>query len=332
MKNLLKLLVLATATLIGGCSDYTIYSAETRTETETVYIEVPVYIYEEVPGDTEYGEIWVDHFYQPQSVDGVDILWVIDTSGSMNVFDDELLAGIEAMINALPASGWRLAMLSNDPDEAAIEAQFPLVPGDDIEDAVDMYNAMGRGHWEAGFDATYEYMVNNPYAATWMRPDAALLVVFVSDEEEQSRDHFTDADDFKAWYGTQRNGSAFLSSIVNVEQADSVCPSPPSVINIGDRYMEATNYFSGVIVDICSEDWSPGVADASAQIEPHESWELTHVPSHEDTIRVFQNGVLNWDWYYESSDNTVQFTVIPAGNTLVEIGYHYEPEPEDTGT
>ena len=69
MKNLLKLLVLAAATLIGGCSDYTIYSAETRTETETVYIEVPVYIYEEVPGDTEYGEIWVDHFYQPQKQD-----------------------------------------------------------------------------------------------------------------------------------------------------------------------------------------------------------------------------------------------------------------------
>ena len=95
--------------------------------------------------------------------------------------------------------------------------------------------------------------------------------------------------------------------------------------------MEATNYFSGVVVDICAEDWSPGVADASAQLEPHEFWKLTHEPSDEDTIRVFQNGILNWDWYYEPSDNTVQFTVIPAGNTLVEIGYHYEPESEDTG-
>ncbi len=330
MKSLLKFLMFAVVAMATACSDYQITAAY-QSEGETVYVEVPVYIYEEVPGDTEYGEIWVDHFRQPQSVDGVDILWVIDTSGSMTMYDEELLIGIEAMMNALPASGWRLAMLSNDPTDAAVEAQFPLVPGDDIDDAIDMYNAMGRGHWEAGFDATYEYMVNNPYAATWMRPDAALLVVFVSDEEEQSRTHFTDTDDFKAWYGSQRNGSAFLSSIVNVEQADSVCSIPPSPINIGDRYMEATNYFSGVVVDICSEDWSPGVADASAQVEPHESWKLTHVPSDEDTIRVFQDGVLNWDWYYESSDNTVQFTVIPAGSTLVEIGYHYEPEPEDTG-
>jgi len=296
-----------------------------------VEVEVPVYIEVEVPGETEYGEIWVDHFTQPLSVDGVDILWVIDTSGSMYRYEDELMAGIEAMLGALPESGWRLAMISNDPSKALIEAQFPLVPGDDIDDATDMYNAMGRGGFEEGFDAVYEYIVNNSYAATWMRTDAALLVVFVSDEEEQSNQYMINVSDFTSWYGSLRGGSAFTSSIVNVEAADSVCPAPPSTINIGHRYMEATNHFGGIIVDICAEDWSPGVTDASAQIEPHEFWELTHVPAHEATIRVFHDGVLNWDWYYEASDNTVQFTVVPSGNVLVEIAYHYEPEEEDTG-
>ena len=132
------------------------------------------------------GRVLVDHFFQPQSVDGVDILWIIDTSGSMSSFNDELLAGIEAMINALPESGWRLAMISNNPTSAASESQFPLVPGDDIEDATDMFNAMGNGPYEEGFNAAYEYIVNNPYSSTWMRNDAALLIVFVSDEEEQS--------------------------------------------------------------------------------------------------------------------------------------------------
>jgi hypothetical protein len=219
---------------------------------ETEYVEVPTYILVEVPGETQYGEIWVDSFVQPQSVDGVDILWVIDTSGSMYRYDPELMAGIEAMLEALPESGWRLAMMSNDPTKAAVEAQFPLVPGDDVADALDMYNNMGRGGREEGFDAAYEYIVNNSYASTWLRPDAALLVVFVSDEEEQSDDHFTNIDDFKSWFSTQRGGSAYAASIVNVAQADSVCDSPPSSIDIGDRYIEATNYFSGVIVLIGS--------------------------------------------------------------------------------
>tara|TARA_E500000331_G_scaffold355651_2_gene411723 strand:- start:1162 stop:2187 length:1026 start_codon:yes stop_codon:yes gene_type:complete len=328
MTKLLKAFLSAAIIIAVGCSDYTIMSS--HGPTETVYVEIPgTTEYVEVPGDTEYGEIWVDHFTQPLSVDGVDILWVIDTSGSMNRYDPQLMLGIEAMINALPESGWRLAMLSNDPAKASIEAQFPLVPGDDIVDAMDMYSAMGRGHREEGFDSAYEYIVNNPYAATWMRPDAALLVVFVSDEEDQSDAHFPVVDDFITWYGNQRGGSVFLSSINNLEEAESVCTIPASSIDIGDRYMEATNYFGGVVVDICSEDWSPGVADASAQIEPHESWELTYVPSHTDTIRVFQDGALNWDWYYEPADNTVQFTVIPAGNVLVEIAYHYEFDAGD---
>tara|TARA_A100001515_G_scaffold104830_1_gene85525 strand:+ start:8556 stop:9587 length:1032 start_codon:yes stop_codon:yes gene_type:complete len=320
----LAVAMLLLAGSVVGCSDYAITAR--YAETETVYVEVPGETeYVEIPGETDYGEIWVDHFVQPASVDGVDILWVIDTSGSMYQYEPDLLLGIEAMMNALPESGWRLAMMSNDPVAALGESQFPLVPGDDIADAIDMYNAMGTGHREEGFDAVYEYIQNNSYASTWLRPDAALLVVFVSDEEEQSDDYMIDVVDFTNWFGALRGGSAFVASVVNVEQADSVCASPPSIINIGDRYIEATNYFGGVIVDICDEDWAPGVTDASNSVEPHEYWDLTHIPSHEDTIRVFHNGVLNWDWVFDPATNSVEFTVIPGANVLVEIAYHYEP-------
>ena len=312
---------------ITSCSseNYLVHERETVVE---VFSEVPVYIETEVPTDNEDVEIWVDHFTQPRSVDGVDILWVIDTSGSMNRYDANLLAGIEAMLNALPPSGWRLAMTSNDPTKAASEAQFPLVPGDDIADAEAMYAAMGRGGREEGFDATYEYIMNNPYASTWMRPDAALLVVFVSDEEDQSDDHFSNVTDFIAWYSAQRGGSSFLSSVINVEAADSVCAHSVNAIDIGHRYMEATNYFSGVIVDICSDDWSPGVTDASVQVEPHEDWPLTHIPV-EATIRVFVDGALNWDWTYDASLNSVLFTVVPGGGELVEIAYVIDESPGD---
>ena len=329
--------ILFSMVFLIGCTtnmDYYIVGTGTETEIETVYetvyeeIEVPVYIEVEVPADP--GLIWVDSIIQPMSVDGVDILWVIDTSGSMNRYDAELLAGIEAMLLALPDSGWRLAMMSNDPGAASVESQFPLVPGDDIADAEVMYQSMGRGGREEGFDASYEYLVNNSYAQTWLRYDAALLVVFVSDEEEQSDDHFPSIDDFITWYSRQRNGSAFLSSIINIDPSVSLCNT--NAYNNGDRYEEATNYLSGVVVDICSDDWSPGVADAAARLEPYEYIELTHIPI-EESIRVFINGALAYDWTYSSVDNTVYFTVIPGGNDLVEVGYRYYPEPEteDTG-
>ncbi len=90
-KNYLKQLLVLVAAVLTGCTtnmDYHIVGSGTEVETEIVYetvyeeIEVPVYIEVEVPVDP--GLIWIDSFLQPQSVDGVDILWFIDTSGSMN--------------------------------------------------------------------------------------------------------------------------------------------------------------------------------------------------------------------------------------------------------
>jgi len=322
--NLLKLAIMLFITVLGGCSssiDYVVHG-----ERENNRFEVPGYILTDVPRSTEYGEIWVDSFTQPSSVDGVDILWVIDRSCSMDEYDPELLAGIEAMMNALPESGWRLAMMSSDPYASALEAQFPLVPGDDIGDAINMFSIMKFGAQEKGFDAVYEYITNNPYASTWMRQDAALLVVFVSDEEEQSNTNFYNVDDFKSWYGNQRGGSGYIASIINVNKADSVCTPSPVASNSGYRYMEVTNFFGGVIVDICDIDWASGVKDASSRLEPYEFIELTYFPSHESSMRVFVNGVPNWDWYYDRSNNTVYFTNIPESNDSVDVAYHYDPE------
>ena len=305
-------LVAATLGLLACSPDYGIVGHD------EIYIEVEV----EVPGDPV-GKQWVDSFIQPGGVDGVDILWVIDTSGSMIAYETRLLDGIEAMLNALPATGWRLAMVTNDPASASQENQFPLVPGDDITDAEDMYDAMRTGHWEEGFDATYEYIANNPYSATWMRSDAALLVVFVSDEEDQSNDHFLHVSDFTSWYDVARVGPTYLSSIVNQDPSVSVCPNSPSPAFIGDRYMDATNAFNGVIVDICADDWSAGVTDASRQVDPHEWYELTYLPI-DDSIRIFIDHVPNNEWVYQASDNTVYFTTIPEAGAWVEIAYRHE--------
>ena len=70
-------------------------------ETETVHAQdIIVYVEGETVEDTAFdgAPIWVDSFTQPWSVNGVDILWVIDPSGSMNNEKQYIIAGIEAMI------------------------------------------------------------------------------------------------------------------------------------------------------------------------------------------------------------------------------------------
>lgn len=291
-----------------------------------VEVEVPIYIESEVPKDA--GLVWVDSFIQPRSVDGVDVLWVIDTSGSMQSYDPYLISGIEAMLSALPQTGWRLAMMSADPTKSLLETQFPLVPGDDIMDALAMYDAMLTGGLEQGFEAVYNYIVNNPYAGTWLREDASLLVVFVSDEEEQS-ELFPLVSDFVRWYSGLRGGSVYAASIVNFSVQESICEPPPLASDVGDRYLEVIDLIGGIKVDICSEDWSSGVTDASELLEPYEYIELSHRPE-QDSIRVFVNGELYNNWHYVLADNRVYFDILPSGGDLVEVGYRYIAA--DTGT
>ena len=330
-----KMLLLAAISLVSGCQqpDYAIVTGEkgetvyieVQGETEYVEVEVEVPVYVEVEIPVNEGEIWIDSFTQPMSIDGIDILWVIDRSGSMNMYNTELLNGVQAMLSALPISDWRLVMISADPTRSINSTEFPLVPGDDITDAEDMLSTLTSAPWEEGFNSTYEYIVNNPYSSTWMRPEAGLLVVFVSDEEEQSTPEYPAAMDFVNWYQTQRMGSVFLASIVNLDASISLCERPPSPINVGDRYMEATSALGGTIVDICDEDWAPGVTDATHSVDPYEELPLTHIPNDPNSIRVFVNGSLSTDWYYSATDNVVYFTVIPSAGDLVEIGYLHTP-------
>ena len=306
MRNIL-VAILSALSMLGCEPDYGIVG---QVGTEYVYVEVP----KEGP-DTE---IWVDSFVQPTSMEGVDILWVIDTSGSMHDDEPRLLAGIEAMMNSLPPQGWRLNMISNSPPHVHTDAQFPLVPGDTLSDAQSMFYSMKNGHYEKGFDALEAYLYHNPYANQWMRNEAALLVVFVSDEEDQSDQ--TVAEFVNYYTGLRQH--VFLASIVHLPPHESLCNL--TSYNTGYNSIDATQLLGGVVVDICSEDWAPGVQDASAQVEPYEELKLSHRPI-KNEIYVFINGVPNYDWYYVRSDNTVYFDIIPESNDLVEIAYPYLP-------
>mgnify|MGYP003137957555 CR=1 FL=1 len=274
-------------------------------------------------------DIWVEHFNQPMSVNGVDILWVIDPSGSMSNDRPQIIDGIADMMSVLPLTGWRLAIIPTDYRYSETVAEFPLIPGDTAADAESMLNIVINGAYEAGFDATYGYIMNNPYAQTWLRPDAALLIVFVSDEDEQSQVYFNSTNQFTSWISGYRH-SVFIASIVNFDPSVSLCDHS-SAINNGDEYMTATNHFNGQIIDICDEDWSAGVSDASNQVAPYEHWDLAKAPLYEDRIYVFIDGTeqpatVGTDvyWRYVAAENRIYFDKVPNGGSLVEIAYYYQ--------
>ena len=305
-----------------GCSDstlvkHTIEEKYLYGSYYDVYVQDTATIYVDDTGED--WPIWVDSFVQPGETSGVDILWVIDPSGSMNDDKPRVLAGIQAMMNSLPSVNWRLMIIPGDFRHVSALNEFPLLPGDSYNDALAMYNSTIIGSLESGFDSVYEYIENNPHSSNWMRENAALLVVFVSDEEDQST-VFSTVNDFTNWLDGIRPYS-FLSSIVNIPNGDCNAYGP----NIGNRYIDATNHYNGQVIDICTDDWSAGVADATSQVSPYEYLELTEVPIDPTSIVMFVDGSVYNFWHYSSSHNRVYFDVLPDENSLIEIAYYYDP-------
>lgn len=294
---------------------------------EVIVVEEIVVVEETVIEETviEVEDIWVDSFTQPSTYEEIDIVWVIDRSGSMNDDIGRILEGIAAMMNNLPPTGWRLTMIPTGGDGSKEMAEFPLIPGDDYSDAEELYNKIPLEKKESGFDGIYNYVVFNAYSDSWMRPDAALLTVFVSDEDDQSS-NFSEVAAFVAWYGAQREHT-FLASIVNVHTNESECGAP--LAYMGDRYIDATDHFSGEVVDICQDDWSQGVIEATSQTQLKDSIILTHKPIDVDSIHVFINEEPIGGWTYNPLMNKITFDVTPPEKSLVEIAYHYEND--DTG-
>jgi len=318
-----NVLLVIFSTLFMSCYngiDYVVHGGfdDTDTETEIIYIITEPDV-----------DVWVDSFIQVGAYEDIDILWVIDGSCSMNAHQTNLLNGIDHMMNNLPSDvNWRLKMITaGDGTRLTQPTTFPLTRGDTITEALSMYNLLPYDGGEAGFAAVQNYVAFDAYAATWMRYDAAILVVFVSDEREQST---ITAPQFSVWYGVQRPAT-YLAFIGNVYAADSICPYTPNSNMTGAKYIEAVNNFGGNVIDICEEDWAAGVDEATQKVKPIEEYELEHIP-YEDTLVVFEDGLPMEKalWHYDSSVNIVYFDVLPIEGALVEMAYsvkYYQLSP-----
>ncbi len=161
--------------------------------------------------------------YQQVSVRQVDILWVVDSSGSMAPKQARLAANFQGFINQLvsanPPIDFHIAVTTTDTDDPAArgtlrrwqllgnqEDYISCQPqttggvscntGADVNSAVQAFQQMaavgiGGSAQERGLYAAYLALTNpinlsNPNVERFIRQDAALYVVVVSDEDDAS--------------------------------------------------------------------------------------------------------------------------------------------------
>jgi len=297
---------------------------EERLIYDTAYIEVIVEVEKEVEVEVIIEEefpVWAQSYVQPSLGSGVDILWVVDPSGSMNGNWAQVVLGVEQMMLALPTNiAWRLEIISADAYRARRLESFPILPGDSILVAQQHLQNNVTGYTEEGFDAVKEYLSYNADAHQWLRPNVSLLIVFVSDENDYSTQSVAQ---FTSWITYQRP-QVFVASIVNVDPIISLCPHDfnPN-LDIGLKYIAASNYFNGDVIDICTPDWSTGVAQALQQVHLIDEIQLDYTPVDIDHIEVLVDNTVWIDWSWDEPNNKIVFTTIPPEGSIISVSYNY---------
>ncbi len=309
----------------------------------------------------------------------VDILFVVDNSFSMEEEQAALALGFPQFIGGLDGTNtdFHLGVISTsfdyDDDARGLLIGEPpyLTNSDDFEQG--FLDRVGIGingsDKEKGLEAA-EYAVSPALQADpmgrnfgFIRPEAQLLIVIVSDEEDcsdgfalegqpaetcySSMESLTPVEHFVDVFQNMKTNPDYfqLASVVGL---DGNCPDAYP----GTRYMEVSGYTHGVVGNICSADWSEIMYKVGLNATTVKaSFTLTNAAIDDETLQVFvdadgtDNEPANENaddvevqrsetdgWTYDSSVPAIVFhgPAIPVRGATISAIYTIDPNgPSD---
>ncbi len=294
------------------------------------------------------------------TVPSVDVLFVIDNSGSMIEEQTALKDSFPKFINYFVGSGldWHVGVVSTDMVSNSHRGRLREADGVRYLDGssptpVDTFKKMaGMGtngsYDEKGRAAAWAALVllKDSYNAGFYRYEANLSIVVISDEDDVSGDSPVSQSEFISWLKTHkaREGMTTFSSIVG--DVPNGCSGPGGDAYPGRQYVQTTAAVGGIFHSICDANWDSVLAELGMQAAGlKREFYLSEVPV-EETIDVWvdvdgeeRSFTAGSDWTYSRSRNSVTFNeYVPP--ELAEVFIEYEilaawqppvDEGQDTG-
>jgi len=278
-------------------------------------------------------EAWIlDNFTQDGTV-SVDILFVIDNSGSMGSNQTNIKNNFDTFMNAFSAAGvsYNIALITTDSGDfvGPVISETTVDPIVEFNDQIDSIGTRGSAH-EKGLWYAYESTTTGDASlgssTGFHRPDARLVVVYVSDEQDWS--HHTAGgggsttmvhSDYSASLLSLKSSSDLVVAHAIAGDSPSGCTTNGGA-TFGDGYYDVVADLGGTFMSICASDWSVTMDTLARDSMAILSFPLSETPI-EDTITVSIDGVLSSDWVYDSSANSVTFTVAPSDGSSIDIQY-----------
>ena len=286
----------------------------------------PLVITEQVgDGDVEQ---WVSQTWQQEEIPVLDVLWVIDNSGSMNQFQTSLSTNISSFMTAFAQTGADYNMGVITTDRWMISTILtPMTPNVEQE----LGNLVIQGTYGSGMEKGIEMSHRalssassaGPGSAFW-REDATLVVIYVSDEQDWSNPgwgHYTN------FFDTLKPAGQFVPYGV-ISDVPGGCQYTTfnghvRSLQPGFGYWDLIDHYGGSWYSICATDWGVQLQDLAGEVTGRRMFSLDEPDPIVPTIEVYVNGQSTSMWEYDEASNSVIFAEghVPEEGQTIRIDY-----------
>ncbi|MCA9551454.1 MAG: choice-of-anchor D domain-containing protein [Myxococcales bacterium] len=280
----------------------------------------------------------------------IDILWVVDDSGSMSEEQNLLAQNFSSFISFADGLGvdYQVGVTTTEVNDPATSGVLwgcsgfnKIIRASDANRVAAFQcaanvtnppngnsrpNPGGSDEQEAGLQAArFALDVPNVTGANagFLRQDARLAVIMVSDEEDQSDGSVNLYIDFF------RNLKGFRNpQLVSVSAIAGDVPGGCATAEAGTRYQQAVQALGGQFGSVCSSSWNAMLQNIGLGVFAlRSSWTLSR-QADPATITVRVNGAsvpqnAANGWTYDPASNSVSFsgTAIPPPGARIEVQY-----------
>ena len=268
----------------------------------------------------QYGEGDVEHWHNQthvqEEVSLLDVLFVVDNSGSMNIFQQELGNQMNMFMNVFDSSGadYHLAVITTD------EARFRQYDGyswidkthnDPVQWMQNVISSIGiRGSgFEKGIEmAKYALEGDAAPGTDYNREDATLVIIYVSDEPDHSQGSYNS---YLSFFDNFKFSPNLMRQFAVIGDYPSGCNFPylnrTRGIAFGGGYYEMTQRYNGDWYSICATDWGQQMQNLANTVTTRRVFDIEQSDPIVNTISVTVNGQTDINWTYDNINNAVVF-------------------------
>ena len=268
----------------------------------------------------------------------LDIVFVIDNSGSMGVFQGELSNQMTAFMNVFLSTGadFHLGFITTDRGYlqcSGVVCWIDNLSANPVDWAQGVISqiSVGGSAIEKGIEMAKRFFENTDYdtggapGTSFWRYDSTTVVIYVSDEPDFS-------------VGSWNAYTLFFDALkpdVDMMRHFAVIGDHPSgcgfqygsiwrTVGFGAGYWDMVQRYNGEWYSICATDWGNQMQDLANTVTVRSRFPLDEPDPIESSIQVLINGqVTASGWSYDSVTNSVVFDEgsVPEANQTITIEY-----------